>query len=87
VEEIKIRKTKKPSGGQTKGLQKAMFQKTITISLVGSDQKEINDVAHAIHALNHPHIVGTRHKRKVHMTAMNSSKIMKIFDGKIPTDE
>lgn len=77
-----IRMTKKPVGGQTKGKQTALFQKTITVSLVGCNSDEIKKVAHAIHAMSHPLTTGTRHKRRVTMVAHGSDTV-KIFDGKI----
>lgn len=79
-----IRVTKKPVGGQTKGTQTALFQKVMQLSIVGTDQREINEVAHAIHSMSHPLTTGTRHKRKVTVTSTYSSGTAKIFDGKVP---
>jgi hypothetical protein len=79
--------TKKPVGGQTKGTQTALFQKTMKISLVGNSQDEIKEVAHAIHALSHPLTTGTRHKRKVTLTTLHSSDVVKIFDGKVQSSD
>jgi len=75
--------TKKPTGGQTKGTQTALFQKTIKISLVGNSPDEIKTVAHAIHSISHPLTTGTRHKRKVTVSTLHSSDTVKIFDGKV----
>jgi len=74
--------TKKPIGGQTKGTTTALFQKTLRISLVGNKENEINQVAHAIHSLNHPLTIGGRYKRKVTVSKLHSSDVIKIFDGK-----
>ena len=78
-----LRPTKKPVGGQTKGTQTAMFQKTMMISLAGSSPEEIQEVASAIHGISHPLTTGTRHKRRVTVSALSSSKVLKIFDGKV----
>lgn len=82
-----LRATKKPVGGQTKGVQTALFQKTMKISLVGHSPDEIKEVARAIHSISHPLTTGTRHKRKVTVSTLNSSNTVKIFDGKVPQDE
>ncbi len=82
-----LRSTKRPVGRKTKGVQTALFQKTMKLSLVGHDESEINQVAHAIHSLSHPLTTGTRYKRKVTVTSLDSSKTVKIFDGKVPEQE
>jgi len=66
-----IRKTKK---------QTSLLQKEIKIKLTGSSKEEIQEVAHAIHSMNHPLLIGGAAKRKVHMTH-TSTRPIKIFDG------
>lgn len=82
-----LRKTRRPVGRPTAGVQTALFQKTMKISLVGHDEKEIQTVARAIHSLSHPLTTGTRHKRRVTVSTLKSSDVVKIFDGKVPEKE
>jgi len=82
-----LRMTKKPVGRPTKGTQTALFQKTMKLSLVGNNEDEIKEVAHALHALSHPLTTGTRHKRKVTIASIYSSDIVKIFDGKVTSSD
>lgn len=63
-------------------MKKPILEKNINIRLVGTSKKEIQEVAHAIHSLNHPLIIGGNKKRKVHMTH-KSTDVEKVFDGKI----
>lgn len=62
--------------------QTAMYQKEMVLRLTGSNVDEIQEVARAIHALNHPHVIGGKEKRKVTITSVTKANPpQKIFDG------
>lgn len=65
-----------------KSLKKTeIYQKDITIRLTGSNKDDLQQVAHAIHSINHP-LVTKGLRRKVQMVHTSTEPI-KIFAGSI----
>lgn len=71
----------KRSPGRPK--QTALFKKTITLELYGTDKDEIQQVAAHVRksASSHDLSTGTRTKRKVSVCHGKSHEIKKVFDG------
>lgn len=59
----------------------SLFEKTMILKLTGTNPRELQEVAHSIHSLSHPHIIGGKSKRRVTVTC-ESSIPTKIFDGR-----
>ncbi|MFW6272792.1 MAG: hypothetical protein ACOC2U_03330 [bacterium] len=62
--------------------QASIYQKEIKIKLTGSNKKDLQAVAHAIHSMGHPLTTGGASKRSVHVSHI-STEPTKIFDGLI----
>ena len=78
----KVGKTKnvKTASGMTK-----MFQKEIRITLIGSNEADLQAVAHKIHSLNDPLVLVGSRGRKVTMTH-ESTDPKCIFNGQVKVE-
>jgi len=62
--------------------QTAIYEKEISLRLIGTSKEELQEVAHAIHSLGHPLTIGGKGRRKVTVTH-TSTDPRKVFDGVI----
>lgn len=65
--------------GRKQDTAKRTFCKMMTIMITGTDVDAIKETAQAIHALQNDHTSGGRSKRKVQITAMQSSDVETIL--------
>ena len=65
--------------GRKQDTPKRTFGKMMTIMITGTDVEAIKETASAIYALQNEHTSGGRNKRKVQITAMNSSDVETIL--------
>ena len=70
-------KAKRKSPKETK-----IYQKEILVKLTSSDKTALQDVAHTIHSINHPALVGGAKKRTVQMTHTSTEPSL-VFAGRI----
>ncbi len=68
--------------GRKSSKAKRVFEKVITMHLVGGDEKELNRVANKIYKADIKEIRGGQNKRTVQMTH-ESTKPKQIFLGRI----
>lgn len=75
---------KRAAGRPRNPRQSVMYEKVVSVRLVGSDPEKIQRVAQAIKIAgsSHEHVIGTKTNRKVTFTEITkANKPVKIFDG------
>lgn len=78
-----VETTENVSRGRGRPKQTAIYQKTMSLTLTGSNPKELQKVAASLHKSSHPLTVGGKTKRKVTVKFDPSTTPTKIFDGVI----